>query len=424
MRILMVTNAYPPLGGGVARAVRTFAQAYRDLGEEVLVVAPETTGRPDAEDGVLRVPSIEWPFEHPIAFGLPVPGLLTRRVDAFRPEIIHSHHPFWLGDTAVRLASTRGVPLVFTYHTRYAEHVHYMLKGDGSPLLERFVARLAAEYTKLCDQVFAPTSSTRDLLVERGVAVPIAVVPTGVDVRRFARGTGAGLRRRLGIPAEALVVGHVGRLALEKNLGFLARAVAQALQNRPDVHALFVGQGRSEAKIRRTFERRGLGRRVHMPGRLSGSDLVGAYHAMDLFAFASKTETQGLVLAEAMAAGLPVVALQAPGSRDIVRDGENGYLVRDDDKVAFAGAISRLLEQPRSARRALGDAAVRTAEGRGTALCAQRALRLYDQLIARSAAGSPVETGRWNWVGRRLQAEVDLWSAGAEAASDAFDTLF
>jgi glycosyltransferase involved in cell wall biosynthesis len=413
----MVTNAYPPLGGGVARSVERFATTFRRLGHRVLVVAPEVDGRPPDEEGVLRMPAVSEPFEHPFAVSLPVPGRLRDAVEAFGPDVVHAHHPFLLGDTALRVAASAGRPLVFTCHTRYGQYVEHITGRAGR--LKRFVERLVLEYANRCRRVFAPSESMRRLLQERGVTTPVAVVPTGVDTARFARGDGRATRQRLGLEAGAFVVGHVGRLAAEKNIGFLARACARAVADRPEARCLIVGDGDEADAVRAAFRRAAAEDRLRLPGTLDGTDLVDAYHAMDVFAFASLTETQGMVLAEAMAAGVPLVALEAPGAREIVRDGANGFLLPEADEAAFARAIGRVGEMSDDARADLAREARRTAEAYGLEPCARRALEAYEAAVADAGDDTDDRVGAWARLARRLAAEYDLWSAGAAALGEA-----
>ena len=219
MNILILTNTFTPHVGGVARSVEAFTAEYRKRGHRVLIVAPEFPDMPLDEVDVMRISAIQKFNASDFSVALPIHPQLGDAIDAFRPDIVHAQHPFLLGITALRLARHRGLPLVFTHHTLYEQYTHY-IPGD-SPALKRFAIELATRYANLTDQVFAPSESVRDLLLERGVTTPIAVVPTGVRLESFAQGDGLDFRRQTGIPETACVVGHLGRLAPEKNLEFL-----------------------------------------------------------------------------------------------------------------------------------------------------------------------------------------------------------
>ncbi len=396
MNILMVTNTFAPNLSGVARSVTMFTEAYRSRGHGVLVVAPEFDGAPDDEVDVVRVGALRnfAGTDYSVVIGAPL--YLARAVDAFGPDIVHSHGPFLLGTTAARLARVRHVPLVFTHHTLYEHYTHYV-PGD-STLVKRIALNRGTRYANASDAVFAPSRSIRDLLRTRGVTVPIYEVPTGVPLSAFSTGDGAGFRRRSGIPSAAVVVGTVGRLAEEKNLDFLSRAIARFLAATPDAYALIVGDGPSREPIAEVFAAAGLGHRVVFTGALRPPALVDAYHAMNVFAFASLTETQGLVLAEAMAAGVAVVAVDAPGAREIVRDGLNGRLLPAVDEAAFHAALDWVVKRNMAEARALG--AVAKAEARAFSLdaVAERALAAYGEIIDEAPKRAATRLPRANLV--------------------------
>ena len=417
MNILMVTNTFTPFVGGVARSVESFTAAYRRRGHRVLVVAPAFKGMPPREVDVVRVPAVQKFNAGDFAVRLPVPGFLFSALEEFRPDVVHSHHPYLLGDTALRIAAARNVPIVFTHHTFYEKFTHYV-PGD-SPALRRFVVELSTGYANLCDAVVAPSESAAGILRGRGVHVSIRVIPTGVDVKRFSGGDGAMFRSARGIPRDAFVVGHVGRLAREKNLDFLARAVEEFLGKRGDGVFLVVGAGPAEADIRRRLGESAAERRLILAGVLEGDRLADAYRAMDVFAFASLSETQGMVLAEAMAAGVPVVAVDAPGIRDVVVDGRNGFLIDHESVEGFAAALERFASLPPADREAMKAAARETAARLSIGRCAAKALALYESLGAVKRIARPVLHRKWKKVRRLIGTEWELWANRAHAAGAA-----
>lgn len=422
MNIVMLTNTYKPHVGGVARSVDAFARQYRKLGHKVLVVAPEFDNIPPNETNVVRIPALQNFNGSDFSVVLPVSGLLTETLDEFKPDIVHAHHPFLLGMTALRIARFRELPLVFTHHTLYEQYTHYV-PGD-SPALKQFAIELATRYANLADRVFAPSDSIAALLRERGVHSPISIVPTGVELAHFSLGSGRRFRQQMAIPDDAFVVGHVGRLAPEKNLPFLAKSVARfvskgKLPDNKSVHFLVVGTGPSEVEIRSIFEKARLAERLHIAGILKRQHLADAYQAMDVFAFASKSETQGMVLTEAMAAGKPVVALDAPGAREVVQDRVNGRLLHKETQAAFADALQWVAEQPAAKRRALVHSASDTAREFSMPRTAARALECYAGLRAQSAASRREEDDTWSQLLHLIKAEWDILEgvAGAAGAS-------
>lgn len=418
MNILMMTNTFTPHRGGVARSVEAFTAEYRRRGHRVLVVAPEFENMPPDETDVIRIPAIQNFNGSDFSVVLPISGLLHVAFEDFDADIVHSHHPFLIGSMAIRVAASRAVPLVFTHHTMYEHYTHYV-PGD-SPALKRFVIDLATNYANLCTRVIAPSESTAAVLRSRGVTTPIDVVPTGVAVDRLSGGDGRRCRQVNGIPATAFVVGHVGRLAAEKNLIFLAEAVARFLDTCPRAHFLVVGGGDAEPEIRHIIGDAGHGARLHCLGSLGYPALADAYAAMDVFAFASKSETQGMVLTEAMAAGIPVVALDAPGAREVVDDGRNGRLLREDDDVtAFADALTATASAPPDQGQRLTAAARATAERFSIGRSAERALAIYQHLDGKRPEGSEVPYDSWTAVLRLIEAEWNVLAGLADAAGAA-----
>ncbi|MDO9508609.1 MAG: glycosyltransferase, partial [Thermovirgaceae bacterium] len=312
MNICMFTNTYLPHVGGVARSVASFAEDLRKLGYRVQVVAPtfanEDGSQAEEEDDVLRVPAIQNFNGSDFSVRIALPYIIDDKIDESKPEVIHSHHPFLLGDAAFRAAFRRDLPLVFTHHTLYEQYIHYV--SPESESMEQLAINLATQYANLCTLVIAPSESIARLITERGVISPIEVIPTGVDVEYFKSGDGKSFRRLFDIPMNARVIGHLGRLAPEKNLEYLCEAVIKALKKMPDeTRFLVVGTGPSDSRIQEMFQKEGLEDRLIMAGSQSGRKLADAYNAMDLFVFSSKSETQGMVLTEAMAASTPVIAL-------------------------------------------------------------------------------------------------------------------
>ncbi|MFO8007411.1 MAG: glycosyltransferase [Candidatus Brocadiia bacterium] len=317
MNIAMFTNVFPPHVGGVAHSVKRCVEGARRRGHRVMVVAPEWRDRQPDEQDVVRIPAIQNMTDMDVSLPLPLQSTVEQAVQRVRPELIHSHHPYMLGSMALRVAAAHVLPLVFTYHTRYEFYAHYV--RPDSTAVQEFAARLGTGYCELADQVIAPSESIRELLKDRGVQTPIEAIPTGVDLEEYADGDGRAARDKLGIPREAFLCGTVSRLAPEKNVGFLCAAVARFLERNQEAHFLVVGYGPSERDMQDTVAQKGVGERCHFAGKTTGQELVDAYHAMDAFTFASQTETQGMVLVEALAAGCPLVALDAPGAREVVQ---------------------------------------------------------------------------------------------------------
>ncbi|MBI5024207.1 MAG: glycosyltransferase [Candidatus Omnitrophica bacterium] len=438
MKILMMTNTYFPLVGGIEQSIRLFCDEFRRLGHEVLIAAPSYEGKAEDEEHVIRVPALRKFYKTDFSVNLPVPGLFPKIMRTLSPDIVHSHHPFFMGDFALRLSRQYHRPLVFTYHIMVERYVHYLpIQNEG---VKRFVIEIAAGYANLADQVIVPSQSVRDILFDRGVVSPIEVIPTGVDLEWFSNGreapsprpevrrgggafgrgsNGADFRQRSGIPPEAFVIGHVGRLAPEKNLDFLVNCLIEFLKKEVNAHVLMVGQGPSQKMIKAAFERSGLGERLHLTGFLYKKDLVDAYFSMDVFAFASLSETQGVVLLEAMAAGVPVVTVDAPGVREAVKDHFNGRVIGDPDQRKFVDALAGIAHCPPEELRTLKQHAKETVKDYSMSSCAKRMLEVYEDLRRKEIDPLRRNDSSWYMLKGRLKAEWDMFKNLIEASEAA-----
>jgi len=364
--------------GGVPIAVEAIRRDLEALGHEMVIVAPQMAGAEEGERGVIRVPAVPAPTYPDLALPMPLGPSLTRRLLALNLDVFHAHHPFLLGVSARRLARAAGRPFVFTYHTLYERYAHYV------PLPRQMVARRAirwsAKFADTADRVIAPSDFVAQRLRTQGVQRPIEVVPTGVDLDRFRPGDRASARRSLGLDTQDRVLLYVGRLDREKNLEFLLDAVARVKASR--IRLLLVGRGTQTAALRRVAITMGLGSRVEFRGGSTPAGLPAYYHAADALVFASTSETQGLAVLEAMACGLPVVAVRASGIEEIVTDGVSGLLM-PEDAAALAGAVDQLLADDHLGAK-LGIGGREAASSFGSTTLAQQLVAAY-----RRARGEP-----------------------------------
>ena len=382
MRVALFTNNYLPFRGGVTTAVETLRRGLHARGDQAWVFAPSPCVPFADPPGVFRYPSVAAPTYPGFALPVPVSRALARTVAGFAPDIVHAQHPFLLGVTARRLARRLAVPLVFTYHTRYEKYAHYV------PLPERLVAalavRLSCRFAASADLVIAPSACIAAMLAERGVRTRVAVVPTGVDLGRFRPGDRGAARRRLGLPEHDPLCLYVGRLDREKSVERVLDAFALVADALPAARLLLVGQGSHAESLARHARRLRAGDRIAFAGGRPQAELPPYYHAADLFLFASETETQGLVLAEAHACGVPAVAVRASGVEEVVADGETGVLTKSDARDLAEAAIGLLLDAER--RGAMAERARAVAE-RSFAAAAQ--VELMARHYASLGAGSP-----------------------------------
>lgn len=345
MRIALYTNNYLPFCGGVTTSVETLRRGLDARGHEAWVFAPRFPGVPADAPRVVRYPSVPAATYPDFALAIPFAPAIARQVRALGVDVFHAHHPFLLGPAALRLARRAGRPLVFTYHTRYEKYAHYVPLSRG--LVEAAAIRLSTRFADRADAVIAPSAVIRDELQRRGVRSPIAIVPTGIDVDRFRPGDRAAARRALGLPPDDPLVLYVGRLDREKTVGRVLTAFERIAGTVPHARLVLVGHGTEADRLRRTAAALAVAPRIHFLGARPHDATVVCYQAADIFVFASETETQGLVLAEAAACGVPAVSVSAPGCDEVVRDGESGILTKSDPAMLAEAAIGLLLDGAR-----------------------------------------------------------------------------
>ncbi len=328
MRIMVVTDQYEPMVGGVPEVTSELARGLAERGHAVALVVPSPGWRGGlAVTGQVSVTyraSLRWPWYDGMRLGCLPPGSARKLIASFRPDVAHIHSPATLGVMAGIGAGLQRVPVVYTNHYLPAN-----VRGSAasrSPLVDALFYRHVVGFSNRCAYVTAPTATALGLLRERRLRVPSAVLSNGVDLRRFSPGPRDDrIRRRYGLAAGPPLILSVSRLSPEKRLDVLLDAVA-----RGDVgtQLAVAGTGPEEARLRARAQRLGLAGRVRFLGFVPGSDLPGLYRLADVFAIASEAELQSLTTMEAMATGLPVVAVDACALRHLIRPGHNGFLAR------------------------------------------------------------------------------------------------
>ena len=386
MRVLFISDVYFPRVNGVSTSIRTFRQDLANCGVDTLLVAPRyEDASPEGtaeETGVLRVPATRVPFDpedRRMAWRALRRTIHALPADTF--DLAHIHTPFIAHYAGVRFARRARIPCVATYHTFFEEYLHHYM-----PLLPHGLSRLLARsFTRAqCAQVqalIAPSEPMRAVLGEYGVGTPIHVLPTGLAADRFRAGDGAAFRAAAGIGAERPLVTYIGRVAHEKNIGFLIEVFREVLHSVPQAMLVIAGEGPARESLRARVAALGLAAQVHFAGYLDrDSALLDCYAAADVFVFASRTETQGLVLLEAMAQGAPVVSTAELGTRSILVPG-SGALVVPEERAAFAAAVVRVLNDP-GTREGMGARGRAYARTWSSAAMARRLAEIYRELRA------------------------------------------
>ena len=381
MRILFISDVYFPRVNGVSTSIRTFREDLTTQGLATLLVAPQYAGSAAAEAGIVRVSAASVPKD-PEDRRMRW-GALTRTLDGLPRgsfDLVHIHTPFMAHYAGVRAARRAGVPCVATYHTFFEEYLHHYV-----PALPRALGRSAARHftRSQCAAVqalIAPSEPMRAVLSDYGVTTPIHVLPTGLPADRFGAGDGAAFRALAGIEPHRTLVTYIGRVAHEKNIGFLVQMFRRVLAQRPEALLVIAGEGPARAGLREQVAALGLSAHVYFAGYLERDGaLLDCYAAADAFVFASRTETQGLVLLEAMAQGAPIVSTAELGTRSILLPG-SGALVVAEDEAAFAAAVVRLLSEP-ALRAELRERGRSYARAWSSATMARRLGEIYRALV-------------------------------------------
>jgi glycosyltransferase involved in cell wall biosynthesis len=268
-------------------------------------------------------------------------------IPSLKLDVIHTHHPILLGQTAARKAKEHGLPLVFTFHTQYWEYTHYVPFPQETiqEFLKNALHKWLRRFMRKCQHIVIPSESIREILVrEFGLQERYTVIPTGIDLEPYQCANRESLRKEQGWQDETVLI-SVGRLAPEKNWDTLLRAFARVYSQHSDTRLVLIGDGPARGQLQSLTAELGIAEHVTFTGALPFEEVPCRLKAADMFPFASVTETQGLVTMEAMAAGLPVVAVNASGTRDIVEHGKQGFLV-ENDADALARGIEKLLADP------------------------------------------------------------------------------
>jgi len=323
-----------------------------EQGHNVFVFAQSDDTFKDTEPFIFRYPSLPLPLPGDISAALPVSPFVDQLLPMLKLDVIHTHHPILLGQTAARKAAELDLPLIFTFHTQYWEYTHYVPFPQEAiqEFLKNAVHRWLRDFMQKCQHIIIPSESIREILVrDYGLEERYTVIPTGTDLEPYRCANWESLRKEQGWQGETVFI-SVGRLAPEKNWDTLLRAFAKVYTQHPDLRLVLIGDGPAKEALQALAAELGIAERVTFTGALPFDEVPCYLKAADAFAFASVTETQGLVTIEAMAAGLPTVAVDASGTRDIIEHGKQGFLV-ENDADALAKGIEKLLSDPQRMKR-------------------------------------------------------------------------
>jgi len=379
MKILMLSNHFYPHISGVATSITRTTRNLEKLGHDVRLIAPAFPNFTETNPKIYRVPA--YPFRPPL-IPLPYPGksFIAQVVADFQPDIIHTHQPFLLGKTALKIACKNQIPFVFTHHAMYEQYAHYA-PFLPNKILQKIVIRRVMRFIKKVSAVVAPSQSVANMLWERKIQTPVFVIPTGINSQFFntTPETRAATRKAWGISQDETVIISYARLAKEKNFDLLLRAFAQLLkQTKQPLRFVLGGDGPARKSLEELNIKLGLAKKTIFTGYFPHTEVVNFLAGGDIFAYGSLSETQGLVTLEALAAGLPAVVVDAPGNRDIVVDGVCG-LITQPNASDLSAKLAKIVNDTDLRLRLVGNAIPRANEFSEEKM-AQKMVALYQSL--------------------------------------------
>jgi 1,2-diacylglycerol 3-alpha-glucosyltransferase len=398
MKIAIFTNNYLPNPYGVSGSVESFRKEFEKSGHEVFIFAPEWKDYIDKNSNVYRYPALETNVKIKFPLAVPYSHKISEILDNLDLDIIHSQHPNLLGSAAMRLAKKKNIPLVFTWHTLYDQYAHFV------PFVPQKIAawwtiRNARNYANKCDMVITPTQSVIEIIRGWGVTnKKIIAIPTGVEEDQFSDPDRESIRKEYDIKYDEILLVLVSRLTAEKNVEFLVGALSEVLRKNNNVHPvqsreasaaspqfnrvkfMICGDGDQKDKLAEIVSKKGISDRVFFVGIVSDEIKKNYYAAGDIFVYSSKSETQGMILTEAMYSGLPVVAVRATGVRDIVEDGKTGLLV-SENKKEFQDAVQKMVDDENMRRQFSQEAKKVAREKYTSGICAKKMIKVYENTI-------------------------------------------
>jgi 1,2-diacylglycerol 3-alpha-glucosyltransferase len=403
MRILMVSDVYFPRVNGVSTSIRTYRDDLELLGHPCTLVAPEypATALPLHDDPrLLRVASRAVPRD-------PEDRMMSRAAlrqatAGLKPgdiDVVHIQTPFIAHYAGLELARRLRAPVVESYHTYFEHYLYHYVPALPAAWLKALARRFTVSQCHAVDAVISPSRAMAEALQAYGVRTRIDVLPTGLDAGRFRSGDRARFRAQHGIAPERPVVLFVGRVAHEKNIDFLIELLPALRERVPDVLFVLAGEGPAAGHCRQLVQKLGLAAQVLFVGNMNrDTELLDCYAAADVFAFASRTETQGLVLIEALAQGTPVVSTAVMGTAEVLA-GAQGALIVPEQREAFVAALTRVLTEP-ALRAELASHARTDAARWSSAVLAQRLVGFYQSVIEARGVTRPSSPGHEGVVGR------------------------
>jgi len=380
MKIGIFTNNYFPNPYGVTQSIESFRKRFEKLGHEVFIFAPKWKDYKDENRRVFRYSSINTNIKFKFPLAIPYSKNLDKIIANLDLDIIHAQHPNLLGSAAMKWAREKKIPLVFTWHTLYDKYAHFAAVIPEK-LATWWVIRNARNYANKASCVVVPTQSMKEIIKKWGVTNKnIEAIFSGVEEETYQNADKQMIRNKLGVKDGEILLFLVSRLTSEKNVEFLFRSVMEVLKNNKNTKFLVVGDGYLSPRLKLMAEENNLKDRIFFAGIVDKKEIKHYYAAGDIFVYASKSETQGMVVSEALYMGLPIVAVSATGICDLVRDKVNGFLTEENENE-FIRAAENLIGDANLRKKFGEDSAKVARENYTDKICAKKLLKVYKKAV-------------------------------------------
>jgi glycosyltransferase involved in cell wall biosynthesis len=381
MKILFISDVYFPRVNGVSTSIETFRHELRKLGHTVHLIAPDYPASSSDESDIMRVPSRQLPFDPEdrlMKFGWVMAQLEKLRNENY--DIIHIQTPFVAHYLGIKLSRLLDIPCIETYHTFFEEYLHHYIPFVPKIIMGSVARRFSRHQGNSLNGMVIPSRPMMEVLRNYGVTTHAEVIPTGLEPESFVPGKGEDFRKKYGIAQDRPMLLFVGRVAHEKNIQFLLQVVNRVRKDIPEILLLIAGEGPARVGLEQEAKKLGLSGNILFIGYLDRhTELNSCYHSADIFIFSSRTETQGLVLLEAMAQGVPVVSTAEMGTRDVLREGA-GVWIAEEELEDFSGKVIMMLGDA-EVRASLGEAGREYAHEWSAGKQAERMLGFYENVI-------------------------------------------
>jgi 1,2-diacylglycerol 3-alpha-glucosyltransferase len=346
LRIGLFTDTYAPQVNGVSISLQLISEGLQRRGHQVTIFAPRIPGYTDDQPGVVRLPSLKYLNDPPIYVAVLGTPRSTWSLTRKHFDVLHAHSPLTVGLLAYFTASTKNLPLIYTYHTSITDYTHYLKIIGGTGVIRHAARWFSTTSTNLGDQIVVPSPKFYRLLLEQKVNKPIHIIPNGIDLTNFKTAKNPGsFRNRLGLSADTPVLLSVGRVDPEKRLDFLIDAFALMADRIPEAHLVFAGDGSARKKLEEHAAATKVKNRIHFLGMVNRVELPDLLHDATLFLSASTTEVHPISVIEAIASGLPLVAVQDEAFEGMILENENGHLTPLNVN-AFSDTLVKVLSDP------------------------------------------------------------------------------